>query len=177
MDGQQRQRPAAQTRGKPEAPPLWLPAAARDPDGKTTGYTRAMAVLAEQKRKTTAKAARTSIVTIDEMSGKDFENYVAGIFRRNGWDVSDTPATGDYGVDLVAAKDDRRVAVQCKRHGKPVGISAVQEAVSGAAHYHCNASMVVSNQEFTQAAAALANTHNCALVGRSTLAIITYISE
>jgi len=121
--------------------------------------------------------ARVSISTIDEMSGTDFEKYVADIFRRSGWDVSGTRATGDYGVDLIAKKDDRRVAVQCKRYGQPIGISAVQEVVSGAPHYQCNASMVVSNQDFTPAATALASTHNCELLGRSAMNAIIFICE
>ena len=121
--------------------------------------------------------ARVSITTIDEMSGTDFEKYVADIFRRNGWDVSGTRATADYGVDLIAERDDRRVAVQCKRLGIPVGIDAVQQVVSGAAHYHCNASMVVSNQEFTRAATVLARSNNCELLGRSTMNAIIFICE
>jgi len=57
----------------------------------------------------------------------------------------------DFGVDLVAKKGGQWFAVQCKRSGKPVGIPAVQQVFSGAAHYHCKASIVVSNQEFTPA--------------------------
>jgi HJR/Mrr/RecB family endonuclease len=107
--------------------------------------------------------------TIDRMSGKEFEEYVAARFRQSGWDVCDTPATGDFGVDLVAKKGGQWFAVQCKRSGKPIGIPAVQQVFSGAAHYHCKASMVVSNQEFTPAAKALAGLHNCVLIGRSKL--------
>ena len=41
-----------------------------------------------------------------------------------------TAATGYYGVDLIAKKSGQCVAVQCKRYGKSVGVSAVQQVVA-----------------------------------------------
>ena len=58
------------------------------------------------------------------------------------------------------------MAVQCKRLGKPIGVSAVQQVVAGARHHDCTKSIVVSNREFTDAAKNLAFTHNCQLIGR-----------
>ena len=109
------------------------------------------------------------MAAIDAMTGTDFEDYVATRLQRAGWDVTFTPATGDYGVDLIARRDDRSVAVQCKRLGKPVGVAAVQQVVAGARHHDCAKSIVISNQEFTDAAKKLAFTHNCQLIGRRQL--------
>jgi restriction system protein len=110
-----------------------------------------------------------SLRAIDEMDGVEFEDYVAARVRRAGWQVDFTPAVGDYGVDLIAEKDGQRAAIQCKRLGKPVGVAAVQQVVSGALHHECTRSIVVSNQEFTTAAKQLANTHGCQLIGRKAL--------
>lgn len=110
-----------------------------------------------------------SLRAIDEMDGVEFEDYVAARLRRAGWQVEFTPAVGDYGVDLIAEKDGRRAAIQCKRHGKAVGVAAVQQVVSGARHHGCTRSIVVSNQDFTSAAKQLANTHGCQLIGRRAL--------
>ncbi len=106
---------------------------------------------------------------VDAMSGVEFENHVAGRLRRAGWQVRFTPAIGDYGVDLIADRDGQSVAIQCKRHGKSVGVAAVQQVVSGALHHGCTRSIVVSNQEFTTAAKQLAYTHRCQLIGRKAL--------
>ena len=106
---------------------------------------------------------------IDVMSGVEFEAYVAIRLRRAGWQVRFTPAVGDYGVDLIADKDGQSAAIQCKRHGKTVGVAAVQQVVSGALHHGCTRSIVVSNQEFTTAAKQLAYTHRCQLIGRKAL--------
>ena len=99
---------------------------------------------------------RLGMAAIDAMTGTEFEDYVAARMQRAGWQITFTPASGDYGVDLIAGKDDKSVAVQCKRLGKPVGIAAVQQVVSGARHHDCTKSIVVSNQEFTDAAKRLA---------------------
>jgi restriction system protein len=112
---------------------------------------------------------RAGMTAIDGMSGVEFEGYVAARLRRAGWQVRLTPAVGDYGVDLIAEKDGQSVAIQCKRHGKSVGVAAVQQVVSGALHHGCTRSLVVSNQEFTTAARQLAYTHRCQLIGRRAL--------
>jgi restriction system protein len=115
------------------------------------------------------KRPRTSMTAIDAMTGTEFEDYVAARLRRAGWQVTFTSVVGDYGVDLIGQRDGKSVAVQCKRHGKPVGVAAVQQVVSGARHHGCAKSIVISNQEFTQAAKQLALTHGCQLIGRNAL--------
>jgi restriction system protein len=77
-----------------------------------------------------------------------------------------TNTTGDYGVDLIAAKANVRTAVQCKRQAWPVGVAAIQQAVAGAAMHRCTATMVVSNNVFTRQAQTLAQIHNCELIDR-----------
>lgn len=132
--------------------------------GAVVGGVLALVLTAEAIRRPVANMA-----SIDVMTGVEFEDYVAARLRRAGWQVDFTSATGDYGVDLIAVKDGKTVAVQCKRHGNTVGVAAVQQVVSGARHHDCTKSIVVSNQEFTQAAKRLAYTHGCQLIGRHTL--------
>lgn len=101
---------------------------------------------------------------IDAMSGTEFEDYIARIARSCGAPVIMTSATGDWGVDLVVGRRPDRLAVQCKRLNRPVGTSAVQEVVAGAAMQDCTHTMVVTNNEFTPAARKLAERHACILV-------------
>jgi restriction system protein len=131
--------------------------------GAAVGLLLALLLSAERRRPDDGMAA------IDAMTGTDFEDYVAARLERSGWQVSFTPGSGDYGVDLIARRDDKSVAVQCKRLGKPVGVAAVQQVVAGARHHDCTKSIVISNQEFTDAAKKLAFTHNCQLIGRRAL--------
>lgn len=115
------------------------------------------------------KCAKSSLRAIDRMSGVAFEEFVAAQLRVAGWSVAPTASTGDYGVDLIAKKGGARMAVQCKRLAKAVGVAAVQQVVSGARQHRCNRTVVVTNQTFTKAARQLANTHRCRLVGRTQL--------
>ena len=101
---------------------------------------------------------------VDSMSGAEFEAYVGAVLRYNGYSVDFTTTTGDFGVDLVARRGPETVAVQCKRHIKPIGAGAVQQVVVGAIMYACTSTMVVTNQSFTPAAIALADRHNCVLI-------------
>jgi restriction system protein len=132
--------------------------------GAIVGLFLAMVLAGEPRRRRDADMA-----AIDAMTGTQFEDYVAARLRRAGWQVTFTSITGDYGVDLVGEKGGKSVAIQCKRHGHPVGVAAVQQVVSGARHHGCTKSIVVSNQEFTQAAKQLAVTHGCQLIGRKAL--------
>jgi restriction system protein len=124
---------------------------------------------ADAQRRRGLKCARAGLRAIDRMSGTDFEEFVAAQLRFAGYGVTPTASTGDYGVDLIAKKDGVRMAVQCKRLTKPVGVAAVQQVVSGALHHGCNRTVVVTNQTFTKAATRLAVTHHCRLVGRTQL--------
>lgn len=117
-------------------------------------------------------AANDNLDRIDLMSGCQFEEYVAQVMRSCGLPVIMTPATGDWGVDLIVGKRPDRVAVQCKRHSRPIGPGAIQQVVAGAPMQGCTKSMVVSNQEFTPAAHKLAQLHNCTLVGGSELPLL-----
>ena len=126
-----------------------------------------------RRRRRDGRRAASDMAAIDEMSGVEFEGFVAAQLRTSGWAVEHTAGSGDYGVDLIAARDGTRMAVQCKRQGKPVGVAAVQQVVAGAAHHRCDRTVVVTNQAFTKAARQLATTHRCRLVGREQLHIWT----
>jgi restriction system protein len=134
--------------------------------GALAGLFLAVLLSAEGNRRGRRDA---SLRAIDAMAGTEFEDYVAARLRRAGWQVTFTSVIGDYGVDLIAQRDGKSVAIQCKRLGRAVGVAAVQQVVSGARHHGCTKSIVVSNQEFTKAARQLALTHGCQLIGRKAL--------
>lgn len=124
---------------------------------------------ADAHRRRDLKYAKSGLRVIDRMSGAEFEEFVAAQLRVAGYSVTPTASTGDYGVDLIAKRDGARMAVQCKRLAKAVGVAAVQQVVAGARQHGCNRTVVVTNQTFTRAARQLAITHQCRLVGRTQL--------
>ncbi|MFA5240982.1 MAG: restriction endonuclease [Sulfuricella sp.] len=104
---------------------------------------------------------------LDLHSGTEFEEFLAGLFRAQGYSAELTPVTGDYGADLILSKDGRRIAVQAKRYMGSVGVSAVQEALSGQAYYQCDAAWVATTGTFTANALELAKKSGVKMIGRS----------
>ena len=88
--------------------------------------------------------------------GIAFERRVADAFAAHGFAVSQTAATGDFGVDLIAEKNNLRLCVQCKDYTGLVGISSVQEVFAGTRYYGANSSLVVAANGFTRQAHDLA---------------------
>ena len=104
------------------------------------------------------------------MSAADFEAFCAEELRRAGWDARLSPPGRDQGVDVVAEKAGRRLVLQCKLHGRPIGNKAVQEAVAARGHEAAQFAAVVSNQAYTAAAQQLAATNGVLLLHASELA-------
>ena len=99
------------------------------------------------------KIRRRKPLDIDSMEGHDFEYFCAGLLEKNGFqDVEVTRASGDYGIDILAAKEGVTYAIQCKRYSEQVGIKAVQEAYAGRDYYDCMVGVVLTNQYFTKSA-------------------------
>lgn len=91
------------------------------------------------------------------LSGPEFEAYVALVLRDNGFKhVELTAGSGDQGVDILAERNGKRYAIQCKNYEGAVGNFAVQEAYAGAQHYGCEIAVVICPCEFTRAAKELA---------------------
>lgn len=99
-----------------------------------------------------------------EEDWSDFERKCANVLRDNGFAVMDTRRTGDFCADIIAEKSELVYVVQCKWHGKPIGVSAVQEIVAARAHYVADYCAVVSRTRFTSAAAELARSNDVALL-------------
>ena len=106
---------------------------------------------------------------LKKLSGIEFEDYLAELFKSQGYQVEMTPLTGDYGADLILHKDQQRIAVQAKCYTGSVGISAVQEALSGMAYYRCHSAWVVTTGNYTPNAVELAKKSNVRLFGSNEL--------
>lgn len=104
---------------------------------------------------------------LDHLDGAEFEKFLAGLFRAQGYAVEFTAVAGDYGGDLILSKDGQRNCVQAKRYAGSVGVSAVQEALSGKAYYQCDAAWVVTTGAFTKNALELAAKSGVKMIGRS----------
>ena len=104
---------------------------------------------------------------LGHLSGEEFEEFLAGLYRAQGYTVELTAVTGDYGADLILSKDGQRICVQAKRYAGSVGVAAVQEALSGKAYYQCDTAWVITTGAFTTNALELAAKSGVKMIGRS----------
>jgi|SRR5215211_3954399 len=109
------------------------------------------------------------------MSGAQFEDFVADLFRAMGHQVVVLGGAGDQGVDVVVNPRGKRVAVQCKNYMKPANNKAVQEVFAGARHHRCVEAWVVAPAGYTRGAIELAKSTGVALYDADT--IRQWISE
>ena len=105
-----------------------------------------------------------------DMDGYDFENCSANLLLNNGFEnVEVTQYSGDFGVDIIAFKDDIKYAIQCKKYSSPVGIKAIQEVIGSKAMHNCHVAVVLTNNFFTSSAKELAKKNNVLLWDRNKL--------
>jgi len=105
----------------------------------------------------TAHYDASRIPFTNEMDPVLYEHLVADTLKDFGWDARLTKGSGDQGVDVIAARDDRRIVIQCKRYSKAIGNAAVQEAIAGMAFERAERAVVVSNAGYTRSARQLAD--------------------
>jgi restriction system protein len=134
------------------------------------GITLVLAMGSWARRSREGLVRRRGLGATDAMSGEEFEDWLAALFRTAGWRVRHTRVTGDFGADLILGSGDDEVVVQAKRQGRPVGVAAVQQAAAARLHYRADRAMVVTNTTFTPAARELAATNDVVLWDRDDIA-------
>ena len=110
-----------------------------------------------KKLKLTPEKADRTLNEVDNMNGHEFEEFVAAVLEGCGYEIEEvTRKSGDYGADIIAIANDEKIAIQCKRYQKPVGVKAVQEVISAMKHYDCERALVITNSTYTSQAFTLA---------------------
>jgi Restriction endonuclease len=117
----------------------------------------------------TAKELALRFEAVRSMTGAQFENFTADLFRAMGHQAVVLGGAGDQGVDVIVNRRGERVAVQCKNHRKPVGNRPVQEVYAGARHHRCVEACVVAPAGYTRGAIALASSTGVSLFDADTV--------
>lgn len=89
----------------------------------------------------------------DDMTGFEYEEYCADLFRCFNWKTEVTKKSGDFGVDVIAKKKGITIVAQCKKYTKQkVGFDAVKEAFTAKALNNADFAIVITNSEFAKSA-------------------------
>ena len=112
----------------------------------------------------------TTLEYIDSLNGIEFEEFIMKLLKYLNFEESyTTKETGDYGIDVIAIKNNVKYAIQCKNYLNHVGNKAIQEAYSGKDYYDCHVAIVVTNNYFTNNAIKQANKNKVVLWDRDDL--------
>lgn len=86
----------------------------------------------------------------NQLNGYQFEQEVASLFRKKGYDATVTKGSGDGGVDVILTKYNERIAVQCKAHSNPVGPAVIRDLYGTMTSGGYTKAILVSKSGFTK---------------------------
>jgi len=113
------------------------------------GFARVMIeLIVEQRRERRLAGTRD----IRALTPSDFEEYVAILFEKAGYQVRRTGGSGDHGVDLVVKREGTRSIVQCKRYEEAIGPSTIREFVGAMTNAGMQDGFLVTTSGFTAGA-------------------------
>lgn len=101
-------------------------------------------------------AAKNNPELLTHIKPREFEEFVADLFKRQGFTVELTPQTRDGGRDIIAIRSDRNIKVkyiiECKRHQftNTVGVDIVRQLYGVQQAEGANKSIVVTTSTFTK---------------------------
>ena len=110
-----------------------------------------------QAHKASREAYLRSQQTLNQlraMSPSEFEEFLAWLFRKQGYDVKMTARKGDHGVDLILYKGGRTYGVQAKRFREKqnVGEPMLREFYGSFEDFGIQEGFFVTTSNFTQPA-------------------------
>ena len=104
-----------------------------------------------EKRKVNKYLKNVNISQIDSLNGYDFEEYIATLFESCGFKCDTTPKSKDNGVDIIATKNNIKIAIQTKLYyNHKVSNSAIQQVYTGCIYHKCDIPMVITNSFFSK---------------------------
>ena len=83
-----------------------------------------------------------NLVVIDNMTGLEFERYVARLLKSRGYSRVQLTEEYDFGIDIIAEKNGERWGIQEKRYSGLVKADVVRQVVTALKFYQCSKAMV-----------------------------------
>ncbi len=116
-----------------------------------------------------SSSKKVTISDIDQMSGREFEDFLVSLFKTRGYNTKHLRGSRDQGADLSIEKYNIKTVIQAKKWKENVNNSAIQEVVAAKEVYNCAKAIVITNSFFTRAAIELAKANQVNLWNREKL--------
>ena len=108
---------------------------------------------AERRRQEEERARQVrTIEDLYRLSGPEFEDLIADLFRRDGYHVTRTGGPRDDGIDLVLMIGGSKDVVQCKPWRTDLGSPVIREFYVATIHAGARQAFVVTTASFSQSA-------------------------
>ncbi|MET9860672.1 restriction endonuclease [Streptomyces smyrnaeus] len=119
------------------------------------------------------KAGRRTLAEVDVMTGRDFEELVADLCRRDGCTaVRRVGGSHDNGADVVGRlPDGRSMVIQCKRYAPSSSIASreMRDLLGAKVHFAADVAVFVTTTRFSRPSEAFAVEHGILAVHRDHL--------
>lgn len=114
-------------------------------------------------------SARLSALFWQSLRGQRFEQELAVVYSRLGYQVTLTPSSGDKGIDIMLQSGGETILVQCKAQRHPVGPGAVRELYGTLMAGCASRAILASPSGFTKGASEFAVGKRIQLLGLSAI--------
>lgn len=114
-------------------------------------------------------AITTNEETLLNMHPKEFEDMVAGLYRKMNYSVVQTPYVNDGGKDAILEKNGIKYYLECKRYSHPVGRPLIQKLVGAMNGERIGSGIFVTTSDYTQEAITYAKRCNVELIDKTKL--------
>lgn len=85
-----------------------------------------------------------------KLSGREFENELSVLYKKQGYSAVVSSQGGDQGIDIVLLKNNKKTIVQCKAHNKPVGPAVARDFYGTMIHHRVKSGIIASTTGFTK---------------------------
>ncbi|VFB13489.1 Predicted endonuclease distantly related to archaeal Holliday junction resolvase and Mrr-like restriction enzymes [Bacteroides heparinolyticus] len=93
------------------------------------------------------------------MTSREYEEYVARIFQCRGYETIVTPQSSDWGIDVIATKENEKIAIQAKMFGhtsRKVNRSVIMQLYGAMAYQDCSKAVLATDGEVLEDAVIVA---------------------
>lgn len=94
------------------------------------------------------------------MTPKQYEEYIGALFAQKGYNVTVSSLSNDWGLDIVALKDNEKIGIQAKMYGdssRSVNRRVIMELYGASAYQDCTQTVLATNGDILPDAIKVAN--------------------
>tara|TARA_B100000575_G_C23102132_1_gene635899 strand:- start:508 stop:1497 length:990 start_codon:yes stop_codon:yes gene_type:complete len=101
----------------------------------------------------------------------DFEQFIADLYQKDGYNVEKTKNSGDFGADVIVKKHGKKFVIQVKRFSKnnSVGVKDINQVIGAKNYYQADKAIVVTTSSFSKPGKELASKTDVDLIGWESL--------